>query len=302
MIFWKKIKGIITKITKPEFLEGFRKWFVLVVEFGVLVAIVYYAYETNKLRVATDSLVKVAIEEIRESEKTREESKKTRIATEEYTRATKELLEVQRDYTDETHRMRLNAEREIDERERQFGLSIEPQLYGVVSPLTDINHGKYLKWYTDTIDGSYKEGKTVHEISAEELSGGVKYYVTVFNPTRNNAMNVLAFSYEPSDRVFYGSSYFVNYIQPNQNYYFLITKQVFSRADLIEKLRNFYGYEETKSLITYPHISIEEDVPYLLIIYKDLQGNLFLNRTFWIYSTTADAILNKQTEIWRVSR
>ena len=91
MAFWKKIKGVITKTAKSEIATGFRLWLLFVVECGVLVTIVCYACETNKLRVGTDGLVKAAMAEI-------VESKKTRKATEDYTDVAKELLGVQKDY------------------------------------------------------------------------------------------------------------------------------------------------------------------------------------------------------------
>ena len=218
MAFWKKIKNAITKTAESKVAEFFRTWALFIVECIVLIAIIFYACETNKLRVATDSLVKAATKEI-------EESKKTRKATEDYTEATKELLEVQKYYTDETHKMRLDTERDIDQRKRQFDLSIEPQLYGVLL-IGESGRRKYTDWYRKTTDGSSVETETPFEKLAREKSGGSRYFITVYNPTPNNALNVKVFSYEPKSRAFYGSPYISNFIQPNQHYYFLIANAI----------------------------------------------------------------------------
>ena len=291
MAKWKINKGYLITHNKAT---NVRAWLLFLVECAILVAIVYYAYETNKLRVATESLVNAAIAEIKES-------KKTRIATEEYTRATKELLEVQKDYIDETYRMRLNAEKGTKLRDYQFRLSVEPELYGAVM-FGYAGEVQYLKWYQDSIDDSYVDvGETPNEKYAEKL-GGLWHYIKVFNPTDNNALKVMAFSYEPIDHVFYCSLYSANYVQPNQNHCFLITNRGLSRADLVNEFQKLYDCEEAELLVSDPWISTEEEEPYFLIIYADVQDNLFINRTFWIYDADANILLNKQIGIRRVSR
>lgn len=255
---WDKLRDILT----------------LVIQCGILVVLGLTCYSNCKLTKATREYTNKTGELLEVSKTEADENIQVRVATEKLASETEKLRKVTAGYANDTYLLRRATEKNTNQLREQFNLSIEPRVYGDL-----FTRDRYLNWFNEETGSSIKNDQETGEETQAKGFCDIFCYIGVENPTRNMALNVTAFFYPGIEKVIKGPLHMRDYVKPSAFAFFIILDTLFNARELEKRLLQFYSEKDTAIILDSGHLTATGNKPYLVIIYKDLLGNLYVNKT-----------------------
>lgn len=169
-------------------------------------------------------------------------------------------------------------EEEYELLETQYELSMEPQLY-----VQFVEEGYYLEYLKAEM--GVAAGK--RDLYAQKYmeSKEATIYLRTVNVSLNMANQVTAFVFSADEQSLYGSSDATGFIKPETEYVFPIDLYYKNEEGIKAFIIQIYESRECDRILESGYLGITGENSYIVIIYKDLRGTIYLAKTGFYVET-----------------